>query len=92
MFTIYVIKKEGLKMKVKCPICKKNGSMQQRYNSVRVGHYKGFEGKTRIVEWHCTTIKDVLVNNGSLMVNSEGRVVNKNDCLPSSRKIMSLAP
>jgi len=84
-------------MKVKCPICKKDGSLQQRYNSVRVGHYKGFEGTTRLVEWHATTIKDVLAVNRDLgiMVNNSGKLVclpTKDHCLPDERQIMSLAP
>jgi RecJ-like exonuclease len=90
-------------MKVQCPICHNEGSLQQRYNSVRVGHYKGFKktlkGQTIIVEWHATTIKNVLlVNKGKVMVNNEGKLTlfTKTDenshCLPRSPQIMSLAP
>jgi hypothetical protein len=43
--------------KVLCPVCNKEGSLQKRGNSCRVGHYKGFKGKTVIVEWHCTTLE-----------------------------------
>lgn len=45
--------------KAMCPVCHVEGSVQQRGNSVRVGHYKGYHGNTRIVEWHCTTMKDL---------------------------------
>jgi integrase len=51
-------------MKAICPICKIEGSAQIRGNSVRVGHYKGYHGETRIVEWHPTTLEALnMVNN-----------------------------
>jgi len=89
-------------MLVKCPICGKDGSLQQRgqsYNSVRVGHYRGYKGKTRIIEWHSTNAKAVhLVNKGRVSLDERGKLAlfTKNEenshCLPSRRKIMSLAP
>jgi hypothetical protein len=62
-------------MKVKCPICHEYGSLQQRYNSVRVGHYKGYKGKTRIIEWHCTNVQAVLlVNKGKVGIDEHGKL------------------
>lgn len=54
-------------MRVKCPICGKDGFSQQRYNSVRVGHYKGYKktskGHTTVIEWHATTIEAIKLLN-----------------------------
>jgi len=66
-------------MQVKCPICGKDGSLQQRYNSVRVGHYKGFKktekGHIIIVEWHSTTIQNLLlVNKSRIYLNQDGKL------------------
>jgi len=86
-------------MKVQCPICHKDGSLQQRYNSVRVGHYKGYKGKTRIIEWHSTNIKAVLVvNKKEVGLDEHGKLYlftkkdEKEHCLPRSPQITSLAP
>jgi hypothetical protein len=89
-------------MLVKCPICGKEGSLQQRYRSVRIAHYKGYHGKTRTLEWHSTTIQNVLlVNKNRIKLNEDGKLelfttlftetMEKQHCLPK-RKIMSLAP
>jgi hypothetical protein len=50
-------------MKVECPICHRMGFVQQRGNSVRIGHYVGYKGKTRIVEWHKVDGNQLLVIN-----------------------------
>lgn len=89
-------------MLAKCPICGKDGSLQQRYNSVRVGHYKGWKGKTRIIEWHSTNIQNVLMENKTKIgLDERGKLYlftkpldedhEKDHCLPK-RQIMSLAP
>jgi len=86
-------------MLAKCPICGKDGSLQQRYNSVRVGHYKGWKGKTRIIEWHPTNIQAVLVvNKKTVGLDEHGKLTlftqneEKQHGLPCSPQIMSLAP
>lgn len=59
-------------MKVLCPICNVEGSAQIRGLSVRVGHYRGYKGETRIVEWHATTleaIKNMVNKHGKQTVN-----------------------
>jgi hypothetical protein len=66
-------KKENERMKVKCPQCNEMGSAQIRGNSVRIGHYKGYKGETRIVEWHPCTLE---------MLN----MVNKGNCLPKTEE------
>jgi hypothetical protein len=87
-------------MRIKCPLCGEYGATQQRNTqTIRIAHYKGFEGKKRFIEWHCVTVKDaVLVNKKTVKVNNEGflTLITKNEektqCLPRIRKIMSLAP
>jgi hypothetical protein len=80
-------------MLVKCPICGKDGSLQQRgqsYNSVRVGHYAGYKRNpetkkiTRIIEWHSTTIKALqVVNKGRIRIDENGKIQPLfTDCLP----------
>jgi len=60
-----------------CPVCHIEGSVQQRGNSFRVGHYKGYRGDTRLIEWHCTTrealdvVNNTMVNNGCQTHNLE---------------------
>jgi RecJ-like exonuclease len=66
-------------MQVKCPICGKDGTLQQRYNHCRIGHYKGFKktarGHTTIVEWHNATIQDILlVNKEQIYLNEDGKI------------------
>jgi hypothetical protein len=64
-------------MKAVCPQCGIEGSIQQRYNSFRIGHYNGYSGKTIKVLWHCTTLEALMVNNPNLnMVNSRVEMVN----------------
>ena len=60
-------------MKMICPICHVEGSAQIRGNSVRVGHYKGYRGETRIVEWHATTMEalNVVNNHGKQNLDKE---------------------
>jgi len=61
-------------MKVKCPQCGIEGYLQVRGKSARVGHYKGYNGKTRIIEWHKADYNTInsMVNNGNQnMVNNE---------------------
>ena len=38
--------------RVICPVCGVEGHLQVRGNSRRVGRYRGYSGRTRIVEWH----------------------------------------
>jgi hypothetical protein len=59
-------------MKITCPKCGIEGSLQIRGKSARVGHYRGYSEKTRVVEWHSITYEMVnMVNNGKqLMVNN----------------------
>ena len=64
-------------MKAICPVCGEIGSLQLRGNSARIGHYKGIQGKTRVVEWH--SVK--MVN----MVNNDGKKTVKIDKPNSSR-------
>jgi len=69
---------------VKCPTCGINGSAQIRGNSVRVGHYVGYKGDTRIVNWHCTTLEDLSKLNNCLkinMVNNNGHKMVNNEQL-----------
>jgi hypothetical protein len=42
-------------MRIICPICGREGSIQMRGKGARVGHYKGIQGKTRVVKWHPIT-------------------------------------
>jgi len=46
--------KEGgmMKMKVECPVCGVQGILEQRGNSSRVLHYKGFFNGKRVYEKH----------------------------------------
>ena len=68
-------KRKERKLKVQCPICHEQGYVQQRYHSVRVGHYKGYKGKTRIIEWHATNIEAVLVvNKGEVSLDEHGEL------------------
>ena len=57
-------------MKVKCPQCGIKGYLQLRGKSARVGHYKGYSGKTRIIEWHKADYDTIslMVNNGNQKV------------------------
>ncbi len=50
-------------MKIECPVCGVEGYLQQRGNSFRVGHYRGYNSKTgtRIVGWHKITREQLLV-------------------------------
>jgi tRNA(Phe) wybutosine-synthesizing methylase Tyw3 len=92
-------------MQVKCPICHNEGNLQQRYHSVRVGHYKGFKksttkghGHTTIIEWHSTNIQTVLlVNKGKLGLDEHGKLYSlftqneeKDRCLPRSPQTHNL--
>ena len=70
-------------MKVKCPICGVEGHLQVRGNSARIGHYRGYNGRTRIVEWHKVD-KDALlhlVNSGnqSMENGNQSVVIKKED-------------
>ena len=62
-------------MKVECPICGVMGHLQVRGQSARVGHFQGYEGNTRIVEWHKVDASnlDSVINgnhsNQSLVIN-----------------------
>ncbi len=59
-------------MKALCPICNVEGHLQIRGKSARIGHYRGYNGKTRFVEWHKIDIAylDLMVINGKQsMVN-----------------------
>jgi hypothetical protein len=38
--------------KILCPVCGVMGSVQQRGNSTRIGHYVGFRNGVSIVQWH----------------------------------------
>jgi hypothetical protein len=69
-------------MKIKCPVCGRAGHLQVRGNSKRVGHYRGIEGKKRIVEWHkfgnqvmekmvIKGTKALVINNPNLGSNKE---------------------
>ena len=69
-------------MKVLCPICQIEGSAQIRGKSVRVGHYKGYHGQTRIIEWHATNLDAIKMVNNDKMVNKN--MVNKNLNLASN--------
>ena len=42
-------------MKVKCPICGIEGFLQQRGNSYRIQHYRGYVNGKRIYEYHNAT-------------------------------------
>ena len=56
-------------MKVECPVCGRMGFLQQRGNSARVGHYLGYRGKTRMVEWHRVNASNLeMVNNGNQLL------------------------
>ncbi len=64
-------------MKIKCPICECEGHLQLRGRSARVGHYRGYKGKTRIIEWHRVdydTARLMMVNNGK---HGKQKLVNK---------------
>ena len=60
-------------MKIICPICGSKGHVQKRGNSIRVGHYIGYQGKTRIIKWHkIDSNLSSMVNNGNqIMVNNK---------------------
>ena len=47
------------------------GHLQVRGSSARIGHYAGYKGKTRMIEWHKITLEDLeMVNSGKqYMVN-----------------------
>jgi len=48
-----------------CSVCNREGHLQVRGNSARIGHYMGYEGKTRLVEWHRVDgINLEMLNNG----------------------------
>jgi hypothetical protein len=57
-------------MKVKCPVCGIVGILQQRGNSYRVQHYRGFENGKRSYQYHKVSSMEV---NGSknMEVNTE---------------------
>ena len=72
-----------------CPVCGAEGTVQVRGNSARIGHYRGYRGKTRIIEWHRIQpqMMHLLVNNDSLVNNSLNMVnnmVNKKPILARS--------
>jgi hypothetical protein len=49
----YLSEKHGVRLelvKVMCSVCNREGHLQVRGNSARIGHYMGYEGKTRLVE------------------------------------------
>ena len=55
-------------VKALCSICNREGHLQVRGKSARIGHYLGYKGSTRIIEWH----KVNMVNNGNQkMVNNK---------------------
>ena len=56
-------------MKTICSVCGKEGFLQVRGKSRRVGHYRGFKGKTRVVEWHALTAEVVI--NKKTVINKE---------------------
>ena len=60
-------------MKIVCPICNVEGHLQKRGKSIRVGHYIGYKGKTRIIKWHrIDNNLSNMVNNGKqIMVNNK---------------------
>lgn len=61
-------------MKSQCPVYGVIGSVQQRGNSVRIGHYIGFKDGTSIIQWHSAG-KDFLVKNGKeLMVKNKAEI------------------
>jgi hypothetical protein len=35
-----------------CPVCGRDGFVQQRGNSCRIGHYVGYKNGVSIIEWH----------------------------------------
>ena len=59
--------------KIECPVCGIEGHLQIRGNSARIGHYRGYRDKTRIVEWHKVNIETL-----SMVINGNQPVVNKN--------------
>jgi hypothetical protein len=74
-------KKEQYRMKMVCPVCGIEGSLQVRGKSARIGHYRGYSEKTRIVEWHMVPYE--MVNNGKQMM------VNNTPSLSRKAKIMA---
>ena len=70
-------------MKVLCSVCGRMGFLQVRGKSARVGHYLGYSGKTRMVEWRRMDASNRVVNgnhgNQSMVINkSEMSVFNEN--------------
>jgi len=43
---------DKFRMKVECPVCSRMGILEQRGNSSRVLHYKGFFNGKRVYEKH----------------------------------------
>ena len=56
-------------VKVMCSVCNREGHLQVRGSSARIGHYVGYDGKTRIVEWHRVDGNQfTTVNNGNQLL------------------------
>ena len=46
-------------MTLKCPVCGKEGHLQIRGSSARVGHYAGCGNGTTKVQWHKLEVQDL---------------------------------
>jgi hypothetical protein len=68
--------------KIVCPTCGVQGHLQIRGNSGRVGHYKGYKGKTRIILWHKIDPEQLITIAGK-----QGLVNNKLSSKSVSRNI-----
>lgn len=54
---------------VMCSVCNREGHLQVRGSSARIGHYVGCDGRTRIVEWHRIDGNQFkTVNNGNQLL------------------------
>jgi len=51
-------------MKMVCPVCGKEGFVQQRGNSCRIGHYVGFRNGVSIIEWHNVVASSLVKTDG----------------------------
>ena len=52
------------------------GFLQVRGNSARVGHYIGYHGKTRMVDWHRMDAGNLVINGNH---GNQTMVINKSD-------------
>jgi hypothetical protein len=57
-------------MKVLCPVCNTLGILEERGNSKRILHYKGFLNNKRIYEKHTLGINDSEIGNKSMGINN----------------------